>query len=252
MTSKVDATTALMRRRLLIGLVLVLVGAALGLAIMLAAANDPLGIDSWWMARMLEIRTPVLLSLGFAMNWVGGGWFAVFGLPVLIAAWLLLIRRPWGALFFVACELVSAGLVQLLKQSYGRPRPTEMLTASDFGSFPSGHTANAAAIAVALFILFPRAWVAIAGVAWALLMAFSRTLMGAHWLSDTVGGALVGAGASLLVAAALTVPLARERMRLLGRAEGAIAGDATGITTGVEDGISNGGEDLSEGTALPR
>lgn len=240
MTSKVDATTALMRRRLLLGLVLVLLGAALGLTIALAAANLPLGVDSWWMARMLEIRTPLLIGFGFAMNWIGGGWFAIFGLPVLIAVALLLLRRPWGALFFVACELVSAGIVQLLKQSYGRPRPEEILTASDFGSFPSGHSANAATIAVALFILFPRVWVAVAGVVWVLLMAFSRTLMGAHWLSDTVGGALLGAGAALLVAAAMTVPLARERMRLAARSAGALPD------------IARGEEDLAEGTAPPR
>jgi undecaprenyl-diphosphatase len=33
----------------------------------------------------------------------------------------------------------------------------------------------------------------------------------AHWLSDTVGGALVGSGMALIVAAAFTVPLLRER-----------------------------------------
>ena len=240
MTSKVDAETALMRRRLLIGLVLVLLGAALGLVIARAAANHPLSADAWWLSRMLEVRTSVLLSFGFAMNWIGGGWFAIFGLPVLIALILVLLRRPWGALFFVACELVSAGIVQLLKHSFARPRPEEILTASDFGSFPSGHAANAATIAVALFILFPRAWVAIAGVVWVLLMAFSRTLMGAHWLSDTAGGALLGAGAALLVAAAMTVPLARERMRADARAAGVLPH------------IVNGEEDLAEGTAPPR
>lgn len=240
MTSKVDAATPLMRRRLLLGLALVLLGAALGLAIALAAANHPLGVDSWWLARMLEIRTPLLLAFGFAMNWIGGGWFAIFGLPVLIAVTLVLLRQPWGAVFFIACELLSAAIVQLLKQSYGRPRPEEILTASDFGSFPSGHSANAATIAVALFILFPRVWVSIAGVVWVLLMAFSRTLMGAHWLSDTVGGALLGAGAALLVAAAMTVPLAQERMRIVARAAGVLPGSVSGA------------ENLAEGTAPPR
>ena len=54
----------------------------------------------------------------------------------------------------------------------------------------------------AIWVLFPRVWVAIVGAAWVLLMAFSRTYLGAHWLSDTLGGMLVGASAALLVAAA--------------------------------------------------
>jgi undecaprenyl-diphosphatase len=50
----------------------------------------------------------------------------------------------------------------------------------------------------------------IVGACWVLLMAFSRTYLHAHWLSDTVGGAMLGAGAVLLVAAAFAVPMARE------------------------------------------
>jgi membrane-associated phospholipid phosphatase len=63
---------------------------------------------------------------------------------------------------------------------------------------------------VAAFVIFPRVWVAIVGGAWVLLMAFSRTYLHAHWLSDTFGGALIGAGAALLVAAVFAVPMARE------------------------------------------
>ena len=49
-----------------------------------------------------------------------------------------------------------------------------ILQLSDFGSFPSGHVANAATIAVALLVLFPRVWVAVAGAAWVIVMAPSR------------------------------------------------------------------------------
>jgi len=70
--------------------------------------------------------------------------------------------------------------------------------------------ANAATIAVALAIIFPRVWVWIVGAAYVLLMAFSRTYLHAHWLSDTIGGAALGAGVSCIVAAAFAVALARE------------------------------------------
>ena len=45
---------------------------------------------------------------------------------------------------------------------------------SDFG-LPSGHTANAAAIAVTFGVLIPRVWVWVAGSAYVVLMAWSRT-----------------------------------------------------------------------------
>ncbi len=104
-----------------------------------------------------------------------------------------------------ASPRVPAG-VQLLKQLFGRARPDDMLVVSDYGSFPSGHTANAATIALVLWVLFPRVWVAIVGAAWVLAMALSRTFLSVHWATDTLGGALVGAGV-VLVLAALAAPV---------------------------------------------
>jgi len=67
---------------------------------------------------------------------------------------------------------------------------------------------------VIAIVLFPRIWVAVVGIAWVFVMAFSRTQVHAHWLSDTVGGALLGTGIALLAAAALTIRLNRESERL--------------------------------------
>ena len=99
----------------------------------------------------------------------------------------------------------------MLKHLFGRARPEDIIVFSDFGSFPSGHVANAATIATVAFVLFPRLWVAIVGVAWVLLMALSRTVLHAHWLSDTLGGALIGAGVVLIVAGIFAPLLRRER-----------------------------------------
>ncbi|MBN9188854.1 MAG: phosphatase PAP2 family protein, partial [Microbacterium sp.] len=96
-------------------------------------------------------------------------------------------------------------------------RPENIIVISDFGSFPSGHVANAATIAAVAFVLFPRVWTAVAGAAWVVLMAFSRTYLHAHWLSDTLGGALIGCGAALLVAAAFSGPLLREHRAVVAR-----------------------------------
>ena len=89
-----------------------------------------------------------------------------------------------------------------------------MIVFSDHGSFPSGHTANAATLATIAVILFPRVWVAVVGGAWVFAMAFSRTQVHAHWLSDTVGGTLVGVGATLVIAGICARMLERENERL--------------------------------------
>lgn len=195
---------------LVAGGVLVAVACLLGWWI-LARGEQPFAVDVWWNALVTSWWNPVVLGFSRVMNWVGGGWFGVLAVPIGGAVGLVLLRKPWSAAYFLAAEAVSAAGVQVLKHLYGRVRPEEILVVSDYGSYPSGHVANAATIAVAAVIVFPRVWVGVAGAVWVLLMAFSRTYLHAHWLSDTLGGALIGAGAALLVAGAFAIPLARER-----------------------------------------
>ncbi|MGN6219450.1 MAG: phosphatase PAP2 family protein [Microbacterium sp.] len=195
--------------QLVVGGLLTLASIALGWWILVRGVH-PFPIDEWWNALLGEWWNPVLAGFSRVMDWVGGGWVGVLAVPIAGAVGLVVLRRPWAAAYFLAAEAVSAGFVQVLKHAFGRVRPEDILVISDYGSYPSGHVANAATIAVAAFVIFPRAWVAVVGAVWVVLMAFSRTYLHAHWLSDTVGGALVGAGAALLVAAAFAVPLTRE------------------------------------------
>lgn len=196
---------------LLAGVGLLTAGGTFAL-VFLVRGSGPFTVDEAWNSFLYEAPEH-LIAFSHAMNVIGGGTFGTWILPALIPLVLLALRRPWAAAFFLLASALSAGLVQLIKSGVARERPTDILVHSDFGSFPSGHTANAATMAVAFMILWPRLWVIIAGVVWTLLMAFSRTVLHAHWLSDTIGGALLGAGAACLLAAAFAVPLARERER---------------------------------------
>jgi undecaprenyl-diphosphatase len=145
------------------------------------------------------------------MNFVGGGWFGVFVVPLAVAGALFLAKRKWASVYFLVAAAVSAGIVQVLKNVFGRARPEEILIHSDFGSFPSGHVANAATIAVTIGILFPRLWVWIAGVAYVVLMLLSRTYLGAHWFTDTIGGLALGAAVALIVWAPFAYKLVHEQ-----------------------------------------
>jgi undecaprenyl-diphosphatase len=166
--------------------------------------------DAEWMEDILEGRNDVLSAIAFGLSWIGGGWFAVFVIPLGLAGVLLLLRRPWTAMYTILASALSAGSVQLLKNVFGRARPEDMLVTSDFGSFPSGHTANAATLGAMFFLITWRWWVLAAGILWTVLMAVSRTYLGVHWLTDTIGGVLLGAAVAVLVWAPFASKLHRE------------------------------------------
>ncbi|WP_244176068.1 phosphatase PAP2 family protein [Microbacterium oxydans] len=191
-----------MDRRMLLwwGVGLLALATVLGALVVFVYPETP-GFDHWWNETVAGIRGDWLLQFALVMDWIGGGWVAILGVPLLVILALLLARRWRSAVFAAVCFAASAGAVQLLKQLFGRARPEDMLVVSDYGSFPSGHTANAATIALVVWVLFPRVWTAILGALWVLAMALSRTFLSVHWATDTLGGALVGAGVVLVLAA---------------------------------------------------
>lgn len=85
-----------------------------------------------------------------------------------------------------------------LKRTTGRRRPCAIephcwasLLPPDQFSFPSGHTITAFAVSLPLMIHFPE--LAPPLLFCALSVAISRILLGMHFLSDVVAGALLGA-----------------------------------------------------------
>jgi membrane-associated phospholipid phosphatase len=192
-----------------VGAILVL--AACGLGALIFYRAEPFEIDEWWNALLFANDIPLLTGFSQVMNFLGAGWFSILVVPIAVSLVLILLKRPWSAAFFLVAQLASAGAVQALKHLFGRARPEEIIVISDFGSFPSGHVANAATLATVAYILFPRLFVALIGLIYIALMAVSRTAVHAHWLSDTLGGALIGVGVVLIVAGFFAPLLVRER-----------------------------------------
>lgn len=201
------------RFRAVVGVVLLALACALG-AWVFFRGPSPFAVDVWWNQLFAAAPSEPVYVFALVMDTVGGHLTAVLIVPLLGALALFLSRRRWSAVYFLAASVGSALFVQVVKHTFGRARPEDILILSDYGSFPSGHTANAATIAVVAAVLFPYVWVRIVGATWVVLMAFSRTYLHAHWLSDTLGGALIGAGAALVFAAAFSRLRARDEDRL--------------------------------------
>ncbi|PRZ02869.1 undecaprenyl-diphosphatase [Isoptericola sp. CG 20/1183] len=129
----------------------------------------------------------------------------------LLCLWVWRRRGLGGrALWAFGTLVASWGLSVLAKEAVGRLRPQvdDAITAAPGFSFPSGHAMAAATGAVTLTLLVwpllgPRARVAVPAVAatLALVTAAHRVMLGVHFPSDVVAGALLGAtfaGASYL------------------------------------------------------
>lgn len=211
MTTVDRARAANLSRPVLFSVGVLLVLASCGLGAVILFRSEPFDIDEWWNALLFNSDLPLLTGFSYVMNFLGAGWFGVLLVPIAGAIGLILLKRPWSAAYFLTAQAASAGAVQVLKHLFGRARPEEIIVISDFGSYPSGHVAGAATLATAAFILFPRLWVAIIGAAWVIMMAVSRTAVHAHWLTDTIGGAMIGIGVALIVGGIFAPLLVRER-----------------------------------------
>lgn len=175
---------------------------------------EPLAVDQRWSEAMQDIRTPLLTNIALVFNALGRG----LGSALTLAAVgvLLLRRRRWLALAaFAVTETLTSLSSTVLKILVGRPRPPDGLVDPVGSSFPSGHAAYGAATCIGLVLLFTnpgrrrRIWWVLAALGM-LGMAWSRTYLQVHWLSDVVGGTLLGIGISLIVFGSTIVTRARR------------------------------------------
>lgn len=91
----------------------------------------------------------------------------------------------------------------VLKNRFRRSRPPQVvpgfrsiITPSDQFSFPSGHTSGAFLFAGIMCACFP--FLAPFLYSWAVLVGCSRVILGVHFPTDTVAGALLGTSFALL------------------------------------------------------
>lgn len=154
-------------------------------------------MDQWVLQVVNQQWThPVLDGVMVAVT-VG----AIAGLPLL--GWRLTrsqhAKIGWTLLLALMGSLALTLLFYYLAL---RPRPTAvrlLLSAPPFPSYPSGHAAAAFATVAVLVLASRRWWVTVTAMSGALLICYSRLYLGHHFLSDLVGGAVLGSAVGVAV-----------------------------------------------------
>ena len=161
----------------------------------------------------IDILKVVNLNRNTAFDWtfkfISAAAFPVsYGIPFMIIMTAFRTRKKIlkrKGLYMGGSIVLSAIVVNILKYTFQRPRPfisypfIEKLSAGGSPSFPSGHTSDAMAMAMALSLMYPKWYVIVPSFIWAGLVGYSRMDLGVHYPFDVLVGAIIGVTCSLAV-----------------------------------------------------
>jgi len=183
-------------------LALVAACAAVFAALALDVTHDgPLGRADLRIARWNALHMPSPVErVAEVVTYLG--WFPVVGAFALAAAaWLVRRGRARDAAALLAAAAVTSIATRVLKTAFDRPRPHVGSPVELPGSpaFPSGHTSGSFAVLVLAALLLseraePRVRLLAVGAALAaaVVVAATRVMLDAHYLTDVVAGACLG------------------------------------------------------------
>ena len=145
-------------------------------------------------------RSPTLVTQLKIVTFFGSAaWFWLLVAPAVLMAWRR--HHPRLAVFLTVTALGGGLLGALVKEAVGRPRPSliDPVATAQGQSFPSGHAMSSTVVYGALLLVFlpvvaRRLRPVVIGGA-ALLVAaigFSRLALGVHYISDVLGGHVLG------------------------------------------------------------
>ena len=189
-----------------IRLVFVAAATMLLVAISIRAVDRPLAL--FFHARDHDLRALFDFTGRLGLTY---GYLTIFGLAFVALHWggvsprlqqfALPLRALSGIPAFLFVSIAASGvIVDVLKIVFGRARPKLLFQSDVYGfawlmwrpdhwSFPSGHSATIVALTTALWFLWPQNqlfYILIAAI-----VCMSRVVVGAHYLADSLAGALI-------------------------------------------------------------
>jgi undecaprenyl-diphosphatase len=193
---------------------------AAGLATVLVVAGTMTFADAPLAAVSKQLPGFVHVVFAFMTDFGKSGWFlwptgivlaaiAAVASPALAPlSRLVLAAIAVRTGFLFAAIAVPSLFATIIKRLIGRARPFvgaevdpflygHLVWRADYASMPSGHATTAFAAAIAVGLLWPRLRSLMLG--YALIIAVSRIVLDAHYLSDVIAGAFVGSIGALTV-----------------------------------------------------
>lgn len=150
--------------------------------------------DERWLRRFgVADRPGNRRRIAIVLAHSGDSWFWLAGLGLL---WLTAPEpwKAWAARVGISI-LALAVIVLVIKFRVRRERPAgewgAIYRRSDPHSFPSGHAARAAMLAVLAFGWGPL-WLAVLLLLWTPLVSLARVWMGLHYPTDVAAGMVIG------------------------------------------------------------
>ncbi|GAB5466507.1 MAG: hypothetical protein Kapaf2KO_19430 [Candidatus Kapaibacteriales bacterium] len=163
--------------------------------------------DLKWSKALQKRRSSVLEKLMILLSRSGDGYlYFLFGMVVMLVDLDLGLTLSYVALTAFAIQIP---VQKLLKKTLKRERPfssgngiNRLILPPDLYSFPSGHTAGAAVMAVVTPIVFGAnlmgVYAALILALWAVGVGISRIYNGVHYTSDVIAGAVLGIISALI------------------------------------------------------
>ncbi len=120
---------------------------------------------------------------------------------IVAVVWLVRIGRVRLAVFLVVTALAGSLIDTVVKIVVDRPRPVllDPVATARGKSFPSGHAMSSTVVYGALLLAFLpavarrwRPWLLAGAAGLVLAIGFTRLALGVHYLSDVVGGIVLG------------------------------------------------------------
>ncbi len=180
-------------------------------ALIFVATTAFAGVTESWQDREVfyQVDQQVVVLAGAlsastveVFRWItyAGDFFAVLLIGLPLAAQMLWRKHRWRLLAFLLAAVGGQAVLWMMKWVFGRMRPEGGIVEVASASFPSGHTFTATVFYGFIIFLFwhwtvPR-WLRYGATlllsVLILSVALSRVIIGVHWVSDVIGGLLLG------------------------------------------------------------